>query len=337
MSSALYSNTPAAPNQPAKTPTKRSARWQLYMCIVLAVLVAGVALFALTGGSGDKVYVLKSAHGISSLAEIGDDDLVAVQVPKAAVEGGVPTADELAADADRPVAQRTAFAQRAFSASSEAKLKKMRSEYLQAARARSEVPTGVQIRGDMVTFDSALGAALAPDERLVSIQAKVASALGGALRPGDRVDMYAVNSSGTNADLVIRNIEIMATGVDQATYNAAVQRQVAASDNNRDLKASDVLPSSPIPGTYIVKVKASDVARVTLYDSAGHVYLTYRPADAVDSDVPTATAGQAPPPDTSSSSNAPSTSGSSNSGSTSNGSAGSSSLPLNGATSSENN
>lgn len=283
-------NTAQNEGKKKKEPRKRSARTNTIIALVLVVLLAGVTFFA-TRDTDAKVYVFKTTEPVSALQRINANSLEIVEVPSSFVEGGTPTSAEIAADQNRSVADRTAFARRAFVGSSPDRLRALQEQYLANAFAQTEIPAGVQLRGDMLTFDS-LVSNLGPTERLVSIQASVGASVSGVLRAGDRVDVIASSSSGQTAELVLQDVEIVSVAVDESLYASAAQQQLSTTSENNNLSPEQILPGDPIPGTYTLRVQAADSTRLAVYDANSKMYLAYRAASAINSNVPQASLAQ---------------------------------------------
>lgn len=112
---------------------------------------------------------------------------------------------------------------------------------------------------------------LAADERLVSVSAQTARAVGGTLNAGDRVDVYVATSDGRSV-LIDSDVAIVAVTVSQTQLDAASQAQVE--DRNKGI--GDLLPARPIPGTYILRVTAAKAATYVAGDAAGQLALVLR-------------------------------------------------------------
>lgn len=135
-----------------------------------------------------------------------------------------------------------------------------------------------QIRAEMFsTVAENFGRNLADNERLVSISASSAVALGGSLTTGDSVDIIAVDREGI-AVLVASQAEIVAVAADESAIRAAQQRQ--SSEDGQTLSAAEILPSEPIPGIYTLRVSATEAMPLAIADATAQIYLLGRSADA---------------------------------------------------------
>lgn len=128
--------------------------------------------------------------------------------------------------------------------------------------------SGVPVRG------------LQPDERQISVTARAARAVAGTIRPGDRVDVYAVTGDGV-AGLLGQNIEVVAVSLPPDSLESAAAGQI----DSRESNLSDYVPSNPIGGTYVLKVKANDAVRYFAADTGGAIYLAVRGTDALETRV----------------------------------------------------
>jgi hypothetical protein len=143
-------------------------------------------------------------------------------------------------------------------------------------RAVYPVFAGQQLRPEMFTSASA-GRVLGPDERLVSVTADVDTALAGSLRVGDVVDILGVSDD--NSVLLAEAAEIVAVQTDPSLFRAAQQRQASAEGS--DLEPGDVLPATPIPGMYIVRVPLASAVALAAADGKNEdLYLLARSVEA---------------------------------------------------------
>jgi Flp pilus assembly protein CpaB len=116
---------------------------------------------------------------------------------------------------------------------------------------------------------------LGPDQ-LVSIDATIDNAVGGSLQTGDYVDVYlaqSVSNKGISpAILVAGSIQIVSIHASASQYNAIASEQ----GSNRTLNPTDVLPTTPVPGIYILQVTPTVAAEIaTAQGTNGTFYLTY--------------------------------------------------------------
>lgn len=285
MSYSEYDDAAKATDKAAKKVSRRSIK-RSYVIGLLAMLVAVVGFFLATSpGTAKDRYVLRTKTAIPALSKIDVDNLEIVVVPRGSVEGGLPDQADLDSDAALPVAERSAFAGRAFSAESRADLEKLRDEYFATGTdtfAQVDVPSGVQLRGDMLTYQTKFPS-LAPGERLVSVSADISASVAGTLRAGDVVDVWTV----VDNKLVTRvtaGVEIVAVRPSESVINSN-----ARSSSETTVPAS----STVIPGIYTLKANETQVASITLAAAQGNVYLVYRSATAVTGPAQSLTLGQA--------------------------------------------
>lgn len=254
----------SAPNEgPGKEKKKRarsagSKRRFGAIAIVLAV-AAGVLMLTVLGNatSPDNTYVLRAARVMSVISEVTPGDIEAIAVSSDAVEPGAIKGSTPEEVLDFAIGEKDG--------PDGANWKVV------GQRPRTQILEGQQLRPEMFTSgQGSIVAVLGEDERLVSVQVPVSKALAGALAPGDYVDV-AVSSSDITG-VVAEGAEIVAVAVAEDIFRSATQRQSA-----NDLGPREVLPSDPIPGTYVLRVPADRAVPIINADSAGTLYLIARP------------------------------------------------------------
>lgn len=230
--------------------TRRVVSTQRRLFLVFAV-VAGLLAVLLTTQSSKTTYVARSTQAISSLQSFSDSFIETVAIDPNNVE---PTA---------------------WTGSDSKKLLAAVLEAVSGKRTALPIGSHQQLRPEL--FSSALepSVPLGADERLVSISARASAAIIGTLKEGDHVDVYGAATSGL-AGLLAANIEVVAVSVTADQLDSASQEQI----NQKDKQLSDLVPGTPIPGTYVLRVKSSDVARFIAADAAGRIYLALRGATA---------------------------------------------------------
>jgi Flp pilus assembly protein CpaB len=233
------------------------------LAIVLAVLT-GVVLLVLLGGTvnPDKTYVLRARENLNPTLDVAAQQVEAVPIDPAAVDPGAiqgASAAEVLAFADGTEAGPDGSDWRVV-----------------GRRTRSVVYAGQQIRPEMfLGSPSGIAVELADGDRLVSVEVPASRALAGGLAVGDRVDVAVFSPEVTG--LVAENVQIVAIQADASVLSSAQQRQ--ASDGT--LTPSDVLPSDPIPGTYVLLVPADRAVPLVAAEGTGKLYLLGRtPLDA---------------------------------------------------------
>lgn len=233
--------------------TKRAVNRHIAVAVLFALVTAGV-VFAMSGKKGPvDPYVVVASSAIPAGSTVDPGMLKAIRTPKASLSPGSVSgmnAKTALADAAKAVAGQ-------------------RSQYPMTAN-QQLVPDqfGAPIGN--------LGAPLAADQRLVSFQATVSAAVAGSLKAGDIVDVYA--SANNLAGVLVRNVPIVSVTVSEAGYNSVTNAQ----STDKNITPAEALPSTPVPGTYVARVSADDVAKIVAADADGKIYLAYRSADATD-------------------------------------------------------
>jgi len=137
------------------------------------------------------------------------------------------------------------------------------------------VPAKQQVRKtDMVTGND-LEKPLGPDERLISISARAADAVAGRILPGAVVDIYVTDGNGLTGALG-QAVEIVGVSLAPEQFDSVAQQQFQ--DPEKSL--SDFSANQPVAGTYVIRVRADDVARYIAADTAGKITLSLRGGDA---------------------------------------------------------
>ena len=99
---------------------------------------------------------------------------------------------------------------------------------------------------------------------------------------GDKVDIWAGLASGGAINLVATNIEVYAVSLSQEQLDSVSNALVS----NPSGKVTTLLPSAPMPGSYVLKVKTIDLPKYLAISNAtsngGRIFLTLRAADALD-------------------------------------------------------
>lgn len=230
------------------------------LALVLAALTAIALLAVLTStAEPSTTYVLRTSRDLSPAANVTDGDLTAVALPKEAVEAGAITGSSAAQVLD--------LAKGVLLGPDDADWQVV------GKRPRYPLLTGQQLRPQM--FTSPGGAAsqtISDEERLVSVRVSAANALIGGLGVGDRVDVAVAGDD--IAGLVAENVEIVAVQSSEDVIRSAQQAQ----GSSTDLSANDLLPATPIPGTYVLRVPKDRVMSLVVADSTGGLYLIGRTA-----------------------------------------------------------
>lgn len=237
----------------------RNVKFAAAFAVLFGLLVAAI-LF--TGGA-PKSYVAVATVDIAPLSQLGETQVSVQPVDPASIIDG------------------------AITGASEQEVKDLIAPLI-GTQVLLPIRKGEQINtGD---FNSAAvdGIQLAPDERLIALRATVAAAAGGTVKAGDRVDIYGadVSKSPTLVGLIVPDVEVISVAPSEDILDSVTREQT--SEENKDKAASELLPSKPLGGTYIIRVKLADVNRLLAVDVSGEVFLALRGADAIVEDsIPT--------------------------------------------------
>lgn len=235
-----------------KPVTKRVMDRQIKFAGVFAVLAALVVGLVLFGGSKPSTYVVvaKSAIAAGSTVDV-DSQLQAVPVPPEFIQP----------DAIRAGTPKAA-------------LDLARSDVANL-RAQYPIAPQQQVTKDLFNFEINLAQPLTSDERLVSVQASVANAVAGKIVPGDHVDIVA--TAGDVSGLVLTDVPVVSVTVSENQYQAVAEQQTGDAKN---VKPDQLLPGTPVPGIYVLRVKATDAAKLVTVNAGGQLSMVYRPAEA---------------------------------------------------------
>ena len=231
--------------------TRRSAasfRW-LFLIFAAAVGILGVVI---TSTPSDAVWVVRSSDdsAIAPLVEIDPSMFSIVQV------------DTLSVEKDT------------FNGASQ---DEVRQAFLAAINDKwflYPVPAGQQIRRDQLVASGDLAEPLAADERLISITARAADAVAGTIRTGSVVDVYVSSADGLTGVLG-QGVEIVSVSLAPEQFDSVAQQQFQ--DPGKSL--SDFVPNQPVGGTYVIRVKANDVARYIAADTSGKITFSLHGTD----------------------------------------------------------
>jgi len=248
--------------------TRKSVSTQFSLFIVFALIAGLLAVFLVTERA-PSAYVarVKAPLAAGMVVEFGEASRIeVVALPKEAVEPGTYS-----------------------DSNGEVVVERLRAEL---AGQRSIIPlsVGQQLRPEFFTgTGSGLPErTLLPDERQISVTAKASRSVAGTIRPGDRVDVYAVTASGVSG-MLGENIEVIAVSLPPDSLENAASAQA----DRQDIGLAQIVPTNAIGGTYVLKVKSGDVARYFAADTGGAIYLALRGADALDARVEPTNALQA--------------------------------------------
>lgn len=240
--------------------TRKRVSTQFTLFIAFSMVAGLLGVFLVTE-RGPVTYVarVKAPLAAGMVVEFGQASRIeVVGIPKEAVEPGTFSGPD-----------------------GEAVVEKLRSD-LAGQQAIYPLSIGQQLRPEFFTgVGSGLpDRALSPDERQISITARASRAVAGMIRSGDRVDVYAVTNGGVSG-LLGENIEVLSVSLPPDSLENAASAQADQKENG----LAQIVPTIAIGGTYVLKVKAGDVARYFAADTGGSIYLALRGTEALNSPV----------------------------------------------------
>jgi Flp pilus assembly protein CpaB len=226
--------------------------------IIASILVFLFALIFMGGESGKYVVVTK--YPLTPLSKITPENIEAISLPENALVKGAISA----ASADEAV---------------EKALKEITGDSLYPIGAKTQITSEMF---SVLTKDG--GGYLNPGERIISISADIANAANGNLRPGDIVDIVSAVANGNGLVLVstiAQSIPIVSVGVSEQQIKNVADSQIG---ENKLKTPAELLPTNPLPGIYVLKVKEDIVTRILAADAgqklgSAKVYLVYKGSD----------------------------------------------------------
>lgn len=244
--------------------TRRVADKNRKLALVFA-LVGGLFAFLVLSGGGPSTYVVTASSTLGAQSTI---DLTRVEI--------VGIDEELLVDG-------------AFSG---ATAEEAEEAFLAAggdgATVLTQIPANAQIVPEMFTLPDRLGigedSVLGPDERYISVNAATVTSVGGRLAAGDRVDIIAATDE--IAGIIVTDVEIVAVNPAEDVYNQLTSNQTDG--EGRELGPQDLLPATPIPGNYTVKVRTYDALRLAMVSEGAELYMVYRGGPAASRVAPAA-------------------------------------------------
>jgi Flp pilus assembly protein CpaB len=238
----------AGKKQKDSDPAKKGSILSGKLAIGMAIL-AGIAVMLIVTDSGPKTYVARTT--------------VAIAV------GQVVVAEQFEIVALAPEAVEPGAIQGATAAAAETIIL----ELVNTNTARARFPLGAreQVNLDDFTTDLILGSTpLLPGEHAVSVEAKLANALAGSVRIGDRVDVVAATGEGLTA-IILSNIEVL-----NVTLPSGELDRIAS--NGLDGEQAGI-PANPIGGTYVLRVQARDLTKIVAVAKGATLWLVGRAAN----------------------------------------------------------
>ena len=242
-----------------KRPTKRIVSFNRVFALAAAacviVVIAGY-YYTSSKGTYEAVYAINVAAGspITAAGTSSSADITAIKVSTAEITIG------------------------AFTSSTQAGA---------ISKALAAIPSGSLSIGvlpiDSPVLASDFSTSLVPlaqlgKDQIVSLSAAVNNAVSGSLTVGDYVDIYLTPNTTssktvlTPAVLVASDIKIVAIRAGEAAYQNISSEQ----SSDRTLVPSNVLPTDPVPGNYIIQATPAQAALVAAAQSSGAtIYLSY--------------------------------------------------------------
>jgi Flp pilus assembly protein CpaB len=229
---------------------KRSTSSFGWLFLVFAAAV-GLLAVIITASPEKKTFVVKAKDAIAPLVAVEESQFEIVGVPSEAVEPET------------------------LAGASEEEARKSLTDVLADKWFLYPVGKGQQIRSSMLVSTGTLATPLASDERLVSITVNVARAVSGSVRTGNLVDIYVSDNNGLTGVLG-QGVEVVAVSLQPEQFESAAKQQFDQPDKN----LSDFIPEQPVGGTYVLRVKAADVARYVAADAAGTITMSLHGSEA---------------------------------------------------------
>lgn len=100
-----------------------------------------------------------------------------------------------------------------------------------------------------------------PGDRIISVEAMPAAAAGGAIRPGDRVDVIVADTSYGLAKILVADIPVLYVNVSSSALESIYSNQIQEPDRG----LNEMQPSDPLPGIYTLAVPAAHAEEVALF------------------------------------------------------------------------
>lgn len=256
---------------------RSGARVALMLAAFFAVLLAAAVFFNGAASEVGGLYAAQAKTNLSAFDALTPDDLTAVEVP----EGFFATEDGTESGA--------ATAQAGFfvGSSPEEAISKVfegaEGEVLDVVL-RYPVSQGEMINRRQLTLATEVRKTLGgieDNERIISIEAQVANAAAGAIRPGDIVDVVVASSSYELARTILTGIEVADVQVNQASLESIYTAQM----DDPTVSTDALLPADPLPGLYTLVVPAEKVNEVAVAGESATIWLVVRTENALEVEV----------------------------------------------------
>ena len=235
-----------------KKTTKKVVSLNKKLALLFSVLAALFAI-VITSSSNSTIYVARTINPVSSFDTLSLSNIEFIKLEKTSIEPDT------------------------FSGSSKNELTSDVEKIIAINRTNTNLNAHQQLRKSFFSTSIQTKTPLLPDERLISIGARPSASVIGTVKPGDKVDIYASTSNGLSG-MIGSNIEVVSVSISADQLDNVSQQQLT----EKGKKLSDLVPAYPVPGTYVLRIKASEVSKFVAIDSGAKVYLILRGADAVD-------------------------------------------------------
>lgn len=223
----------------------RQKRFALLFAL-LAVIVGGLVYY---GSTAPGQFVVVAKTDVPAGAEVGVNQLEAVTIPEANLVKDAIVADTEQEALDKAVDEFTGL-------SAQYPLKK-----------------GAQVTPDAFNVEISLGEPLAPQERLVSIDAPIANSVAAQIKAGDRVDVVA--STGEVAGVIAANVSVVSVTISESQYESIASSQTG---DTKDSNPDELLPGTPVPGIYVIRTDADTAEKLLVSSMNADLGLIYRPS-----------------------------------------------------------
>lgn len=234
--------------------TRGVANRRRIAAVGLALLTGALLFFASGEEPVEESFVARADRPIGALTELEESMVGADALPLELIEEGAYTGET---------------AEEAIAAAMEA---------LAGQRTQYPVAKGEQLHAEDFLLEARLAPDIGPDERLISLSASIAGAVGGDLRVGDHVDIIGVGQDLSR--VMVNNAEVVDITLPEDEFGSFAASQT--DEEGRDTSRAELIPGDPIPGVYTLLVAAEDAPRLLTVGSLGEILLVYRAPGADD-------------------------------------------------------
>lgn len=238
-----------------KKVTRRAVSLNRRIALIFAIIGALFFVLLLTQKT-PSTFVLVASKDIQPLTQMDSTSFSIISVDKKSVETG------------------------SVSAESKSAIEKYVSDYFEGKNLKSIV----RLFPNQQIHPEYFGTSLAEDEQLIAISVKSGDAVIGKINAGDFIDVWAGLQNGA-VGLIASNVQVFALGLSQDQLDA-VSNQILQQPTSGK---SSLIPGNPLPGSYVLKIKTSDVQKFLALsnstNSGGRIFLTLRSPDAPTTNV----------------------------------------------------